>query len=489
MNGFLSGKLNARKSSVLAFAFLTLAFSLRVIFLNSNDIALDEPFTLYWAGKSIPEIAGLAMEENNPPLHFLIQHFWLELFGTDADLQRWPSMIFGLLTVFFLVRLAASRISLFGGISAGLLITFSTEHLYYSHEARTYTLLCFLTVLAIACTLAIIDKPSESRNYFFLAGICLLLTYTHYLSLWIFIAMAISWFIYGKPRDNFVKLIFPGLLFIAGFLPLAWAALFRLKHMNATGTWVPEAEFSQLYGHINIMLNDRVSASIIGGLILFLFALSIKASSIKQSFDQLFKSKDFAVFSIWFGCLYLGLFLQSILFQPVFLPRYLIFSSIPLFLLLSLVLSNLSKKSVFQWLSLALVCIAMIFTFDINPGNNRNMKELITTVNRQIDGDAVVIICPASFDLAYAYHAFPDMFYGQTHIKTALAKKGIFAVNYVREIPGSELNSGREIVFLDSDAAFTVPENGILAKLKANRKQDSMIAIPGIFKVYKFSKN
>ena len=68
-------RLEPKQASVLAFAFVALSFVLRLICLNCNDIALDEPFTLYWANKSVGEISALAMDENNPPLYFLIQHY------------------------------------------------------------------------------------------------------------------------------------------------------------------------------------------------------------------------------------------------------------------------------------------------------------------------------------------------------------------------------------------------------------------------------
>ncbi len=125
--------------------------------------------------------------------------------------------------------------------------------------------------------------------------------------------------------------------------------------------------------------------------------------------------------------------------------------------------------------------------FKINPGNNRNMKDLVLTVNEVSKENSSLIICPASFDLAYSYHAFPELFYGKRKLSKALAEKQVYAVNSFSEIPESVIRYSKQIIFLDADAAFTLPKNGILKGLEKSHLRRSVNEVPGIFKVYEFS--
>jgi uncharacterized membrane protein len=486
VNEVLSMRLEPKQASVLAFAFVALSFVLRLICLNCNDIALDEPFTLYWANKSVGEISALAMDENNPPLYFLIQHYWMQFFGKDANVLRWPSLIFGLLTVFVLVRIAAKRISVFGALVTGIFISLSTEHLYYSQEVRAYTLLCLLTAIALDFLLKIIESPQEKANYYKLVIVSLLLAYTHYLSVWVFIAIAICWLFLTKPSLYLSKILIPVFVFFIGLLPLAWAAIFRLKHMTHTGTWVPEPESTQLYGHINIMLNGKYTTAVLLLIFLILGILALYKKALANILEKLKLPKDNLILLIWFVCLYFGLYFQSVVFQPVFIPRYLIFSSIPLFLLISVLLSAFARSGIQKLIVIVLLAITLIFSFDINPPNNRNMKDLVSAVNSFSEEHSSLIICPASFDMAFAYHAHPDLFYGSRDLSKALAERKVYAVNSFTEIPESVLRYTSDVVFLDADAAFTLPGNAILENLENLFTQENTTEVPGIFKVYKF---
>jgi mannosyltransferase len=63
---------------------LVLNFILKLLFLGRNDIALDEPFTVFWAQVEFPALFEMLKTENNPPLFFLLLHFWIKIFGISA---------------------------------------------------------------------------------------------------------------------------------------------------------------------------------------------------------------------------------------------------------------------------------------------------------------------------------------------------------------------------------------------------------------------
>lgn len=104
--------------------------------------------------------------DNHPPLYYLDLKSWTSVFGYSEMSLRMPSVIYGVLTV-YLVFLIAKIISkgksnLFPILSALLLAT-SQFHIYYSQEARMYSLTTFLAALAVYSFLFLIDNNLSSR--------------------------------------------------------------------------------------------------------------------------------------------------------------------------------------------------------------------------------------------------------------------------------------------------------------------------------------
>ena len=83
-----------------------------------------------------------------PPLYYIIEHFTLQL-GNQEAVLRLPSLIFGLISIalFYLIlsNWFDKRISIVGTI----IITISPFHVWYSQEARPYSLLLCLSLLSI----------------------------------------------------------------------------------------------------------------------------------------------------------------------------------------------------------------------------------------------------------------------------------------------------------------------------------------------------
>lgn len=456
---------------------------LRISFLASQDIALDEPFTLFWSQQSLADIWNLAAFENNPPLHFILTHFWVNSVGLDAFWVRLPSLLFTLAGIGLIIEFVAKRKGPFAAILIGVLLSLSTENIFYSQEARAYALLFLFTVLALRGIYSIIDNPYNRRSYIELSLVNILLIYTHYLSIWIIIAEIITWLIFSCSIAAFRKSIPAIILFILGFSPLLLAALARINHMQSVDTWVPDAEVSQLYGYINTMLNGAL------GSLAFILITGIGIAYSFKNFNlSTIISKDLLIASFWFLIIYLGLFLQSIFFQSVFIPRYLFFSSVPLFLAMVLFTDKLISKDWLRYTALILMLIGMLPGYSLNPENHREMKQLVNYVASQKTSETVLVICPASFDLAYTYHAHRDIFKSPKNYRKALANQAIYPSDHLDQLPDSVKSVANRIIFLDADSKFTLPNNSILQGLERDFKLKSRQHIDLIFDVYVFER-
>ncbi|HUV04024.1 MAG TPA: glycosyltransferase family 39 protein [Armatimonadota bacterium] len=174
---------------------------LRVFHLGAQSIWGDEALTLqrYAAGESLAQVlSGVWHSAFHPPLYFVIVHYWC-LLGKSEIMLRMPSAVFGIAAI-PLIYLVARRI--FGppvpGLSA-LVLALAPFHVWYSQEARMYS----LQVLLALGSMLFFLRAWESRRPmdFALYGILTVLAlYTHIATLLLIAAQGV--FVVGAAVRN-----------------------------------------------------------------------------------------------------------------------------------------------------------------------------------------------------------------------------------------------------------------------------------------------
>ena len=126
---------------------------MRVYRLGDQSLWYDEAVTAQVAAQGIAELTRWTADDIQPPLYYYAVAGWTRLAGRGEWALRFPSAAFGVLTV---ALLAAAARRLFGrgragqvaALAAALLAALSPLYVYYAQEARMYTLLVFLGLLA-----------------------------------------------------------------------------------------------------------------------------------------------------------------------------------------------------------------------------------------------------------------------------------------------------------------------------------------------------
>ncbi len=119
--------------------FLGLLF--RLISLNQS-LWLDEAINVL-ATKNysfIGMITQYAKGDFHPPAFFAISWVWNQIFGTSEIAIRVPSVIFGILTIYLVYLIGKKLGSRKLGLLSALLLAINPLHVYYSQEARMYSL-------------------------------------------------------------------------------------------------------------------------------------------------------------------------------------------------------------------------------------------------------------------------------------------------------------------------------------------------------------
>jgi mannosyltransferase len=146
---------SARKRSFLLILILLLGFSLRLVRLDAKEMWYDEAFAVLYAEKGLGSIVqGTvtpvegAAADIHPLLYYFFLHGWLEL-GQSPFVARFPSVVFGVLSICLVYVLGRELFAPGVGLLASVLTALSPFHIWYSQEARMYSLLCLLSLLSI----------------------------------------------------------------------------------------------------------------------------------------------------------------------------------------------------------------------------------------------------------------------------------------------------------------------------------------------------
>ena len=467
-------------------------------YLTGNDIALDEPFSIWFSQQSMGELAELFPRENNPPLHYILLHYVIALFGIGPVAVRGLSLLFSCLAAVFIFRagqrhfslttglgatllfscLAAVFIfragqrhfSLTTGLGASLLFTLSNFHIYHSHEARTYSLLIFLTVMAVDAYLKVFDDPSRTRSFVWLGVWNTLLIYSHFLGFWLLMAQVAGILLARKRWPLFKGLLFTGIATLVAYIPYFYILYLRMGTYVESGTWVWRPQWTELYGNINRFLNSpygtmAFALAVLGGLGMA-WSLGRKGKEAgSQGLRPLLMDRKWMVLGFQFVLIYGGMYAVSFVISPQFLDRYLLFTTIPLFLFLVRTIDLLLPRKVIAWAGVGLIAVAMLVKIDINPSNERSSKALAAGIKELKQEGVPLIICPPHRDMPLLYHYDQEAFADYRNKEDYLEKNLIYPVVSVKELPPQLFTENDYVLYLDGESEFICPGNGIKQKL------------------------
>lgn len=130
-------------------AIVALAALLRLYGIGAESLWLDEGVSMQIAHLDVRGILQEVRVDNNPPLYYLLLHYWIELFGDSETSVRMPSAILGVLAVLTIYGVGNLLLERPAALLAALMLAAVVPfHLRYSQEARTYELMLTLSLLS-----------------------------------------------------------------------------------------------------------------------------------------------------------------------------------------------------------------------------------------------------------------------------------------------------------------------------------------------------
>lgn len=221
------------------------AFGLRLYAVDNQSLWWDElktveRATLPWSGWLVDFIN----KKNQLPFYYLLMHGWVWL-GTSAFVVRFFSVLLGLLSVAGIYQLgrlvASSRV----GITAAFLLAISPFHVWYSQEARMYSLLSTQLILAHVSLIALLQ--GGRKRYWILYFVAMgTAVFTHYFTFLILFAHTIYFILHLRLHASLSRQWFGFMAILAvAFIP--WIILIggSSSYNEAVPPWIDPIHWSE----------------------------------------------------------------------------------------------------------------------------------------------------------------------------------------------------------------------------------------------------
>lgn len=210
---------------------LVVCFGLRLIGINQSlwlDEAISANVVKNYSYNEI--VTKFSPSDFHPPLYYLVLKSWTNIFGYSEISLRMPSIIFSLVTVLMVYLLAGS--------DAAWLTGLNPLFIYYSQEARMYSLVTMLLILAIYFF--------RQKKYGWFNILTFLSFMTFYGSVFLLAALAI----YLMIKKKYKELILSNIGIVAAILLLS--PLLKVQSQNSQEMLLEVKNWSLVLGKANI---------------------------------------------------------------------------------------------------------------------------------------------------------------------------------------------------------------------------------------------
>lgn len=449
-----------RATQLALLAILLLAFVLRVHHLGAQSLWYDEAVTAQVAQQGLAELTRWTADDIQPPLYYALMAGWTRLAGVSEWALRFPSLFFGVAAVALACALGRRLFGPPAGLIAALLAAAQPLWLYYSQEARMYTLLTALGMAAGYALLRIVANGSgatvsqNSRDSqfgytkqrliwwtaFTLTAIALL--YTHYFAVFLLLAYGLFFVFFltallTKRSPGAKRLAFEGLCasLIIGLAYLPWLPNLLRRFGQDASYWAGALKLNEALRHLAISFSSgetvlEAQAIPLAWITAGLAALCLAALLWTAASAQLDR-QPLGMPTPWWAILFVVLYLAAPVVcilalayrTPKFNPRYLMLAS-PAFVLLlagglALPFHRPARRAASRGVSrlLALAALAVLLAISLYAARNwftdpaftkDDWRGAVANIRSQLQPDEAVILVSGHAYPAWRYYA-PDI--------------------------------------------------------------------------------
>lgn len=374
-------------------SIFTFIFTKTPLVFFAQSIWRDEAFSCLLAQKNIGEIFLLTAKDSNPPLYYFLLHYWIRMFGHFEIALRSLSLVFFCMTayVFFLFLHKIFRYSPCRSFLYLLLFIANPVLHYYAFETRMYTMFAFFSLTSYYFFV--------QKNYKWYGVQVILGMLTHYFMVFVVMSQILYLFMDRKKTQEIKKHIHS--LTVSFFFFLPWIIFVLISKPTIDNTfWISKPvplTFIQLPAIILTGFEWDFwykNSLLIPVSIVLTIIIAIISSSLLRPGRIMHNNKHKSIMlllSIW--SLFIPFFILCISFvKPLFIPRYLIFSTIGLLLLFSYLFPKTKKSMEIVLLTGLLIISLSYMQTQIHARKKANVREVAKIIKALITPNDVIYV-------------------------------------------------------------------------------------------------
>ena len=152
----------SKKINVFLVLIIALATVLRIYQLSTESLFVDEAIVFWKSQGSVTDMVKFWFSGGHFPTYYIMMHYWVKIFGTSEAAVRFPSVIFGVLSIGLVFLLARRLFDEKIALVASFFLALNTISIYYSQCARPYSISTCFTILSFLTLLTAIRTTASS---------------------------------------------------------------------------------------------------------------------------------------------------------------------------------------------------------------------------------------------------------------------------------------------------------------------------------------
>lgn len=435
---------------------LFLGFLIRLISLNQS-LWLDEASSALAARLSLGDLLGKFMPGDfHPPLYYLILNYWTQIFGYSEVSLRIPSIVFGLAAIYLTYRLGKVLVSEKVGWAAAFLLAVSGLHIYYSQEARMYSLAALLVTYAMFSFVKTL-RSSRAGDFILFSLSLGAIFLSDYVAIFVLPVFWLGGVVAKKSFSWWKKFITSHIIMVVFAI---WWLPVLLKQINI-GLSIPQLipTWWNILGVLSFKNIALIPIKFIFGRVsIDNFSLYIAVSAVVISFFGylLFKARN-AINLLW-GWLVVPIFLGAAVsyWVPV-LTYFRYLYCLPAFYLL--VATGVERLKSFRTLAFIVVFFVTAVSAGVYLFNPRFQRENWRAVAEAVGQDKVIFPSPSHTE-ALAYYGKSDQIVNTAELTPE--DKEVWLSRYVWEISDPTDSTRHKLESLGYNMASVEDFNGVI---------------------------
>ncbi len=424
--------------------------------LDNASLWLDEANNIYISLQTWNEIFERTINNSNGPIFFFISNIWQKIFGISVFSVRFLSVLFGSFSAVAIFYFARKYIDIRTAIFAVIIFTLSKIQFFYSHEARSYTFISFLTILSFYYLFKLFEK-SNIKNLIILTIIYILLFHSHIL---VAIIIPIHFYIallkYRQNKKAFIfvnsSLVFTTITLVIWVMANPWLG-------GKETVWGKIPTFQSF---VNLM--SLYSGSINNLYLLILVFIGYVSMTI-YNYRKIkgFDYDKFVMFQsllLWAILPVVVIYFVSVYYNPRFIPRYMLYATPGLYLLFAFLISQIKTSVLIKIGLLVFIITYSIKGINLNPYKGESWKEIVSYIKeKDYDMDSTLIVVSPEFQIpSFSYYYDIDAFKDYLNTVKILKKKNVFFPEDFSMFRKYKLENFRNIGLVLSQESIIDPE-------------------------------